>query len=221
VTPRRWHRLRAVLDRRQPDLTVLLDNVHKPHNFSAILRTCDAVGVLTAHAVWPDARLQPNRGVASGSGKWVDIRVHPSVTAAVRHLRDAGFQILAAEPAASAVDFRRPDYTRPTAILLGAELYGLSARSLDLADRLVTIPMSGMVQSLNVSVAAAVLLFEAQRQRHAAGLYGHSRLSVSEHARLLFEWGHPNVARYCRQRGIPYPEVDDDGTIVGPLADHD
>lgn len=219
MTPERWQHLRRVLDRRQPDLTVLMDNVHKPHNLSAVIRSCDAVGVLEAHAVWPSPALRPRDGIASGSAKWVTVRAHPSIEGAIEYLQGRGFQVLAAHLSAQALDFRAVDYTRPTAILLGAELQGVSAPALSRADAHIAVPMVGMVESLNVSVAAAIILFEAQRQRHAAGLYDRPLLDPERHARTLFEWGHPEVAAYCQRRRLPYPRVDAEGNIIEPLAD--
>jgi tRNA (guanosine-2'-O-)-methyltransferase len=217
MTPQRYQKLRQVLDSRQPDLTVLLDNVHKPHNFSAILRSCDAVGVFEAHAVWQDPTLRPSRLTSSGTGKWVGIRTHPDIDSAVADLRGLGFRLIAAHPENGALDYRDIDYTRPTALVLGAELRGLSERVLEHTDARVCVPMMGMAASLNVSVAAATILFEAQRQRAGANLYAESRLERKRYARTLFEWAHPVVARYCRRHGVDYPDLDAEGEIVGPL----
>ncbi len=217
MTPQRYQKLRRVLDSRQPDLTVLLDNVHKPHNFSAILRSCDAVGVFEAHAVWQDPKLRANHLTSGGTAKWVGIRTHPDITTAVAELREQGFQLVAAHPDGDAHDYRDLDYTRPTALLLGAELQGLGKAALEYADERVCVPMMGMVESLNVSVAAATILFEAQRQRKNAHLYAESRLDGERYHRTLVEWAHPAVASYCRRHGLAYPELGDDGEIVGPL----
>jgi len=217
MTPERYQRLRQVLDARQPDLTVLLDNVHKPHNFSAILRSCDAVGVFEAHAVWQDPKLRPNRLTSGGTAKWVGIHTHADIASAVAELRRQGFQLIAAHPGEGALDYRAPDYTRPTALMLGAELRGLGEIALECADARVSVPMMGMVKSLNVSVAAATILYEAQRQRVAAKLYASSRLDETRYRRTLFEWAHPDVARYCTRHGLAYPALDDEGEIVGPL----
>lgn len=217
MTPERYKKLRRVLANRQPDLTVLLDNVHKPHNFSAILRSCDAVGVFEAHAVWGDPKLRPSRLTSSGTAKWVAIRTHPDIRAAVTALRDQRFTLIAAHPSAKAQDYRDIDYTRATALVLGAELEGLGEATLELVDTTVCVPMMGMGASLNVSVAAATILFEAQRQRANAGLYAESRLDKPVYEKILFEWAHPAIARYCRRHRFAYPALDDEGEIIGPL----
>jgi len=211
MTPERFHRLRAVLARRQPDLTVLMERVNKPHNFSAILRNCDAVGVLQAHAVLPENEPDIHIGVSAGASRWVPVRTHPSATDAARHLRAAGFQVLAAHLSDRALDYRAVDYTRPTALMMGAELYGVSDEGLEAADTHVVIPMRGFVQSLNVSVATALLLFEAHRQREEAGMYDHVRIPEEDFRRLLFEWAYPREAVALAASGEGYPELDEDG----------
>jgi tRNA (guanosine-2'-O-)-methyltransferase len=215
MTPERFRRLKAVLSARQPDLTVLMERVNKPHNFSAILRNCDAVGVLEAHAVLPESDPDIHSGVSAGAARWVPVVTHESAEAAVSHLRTAGFQVLAAHLSDQAVDYRALDYTRPTALMMGAELYGVSEEGLAAADRHVVIPMRGFVQSLNVSVATALLLFEAQRQRSDAGMYDAPRLSPDAFRRRLFEWAYPREAETLRAAGEPYPDLDDEGRWVG------
>lgn len=217
MTPRRFARLRAVLDRRQPDLTVLFDAVHKPHNLSAIVRTCDAVGVFEVHVagVGPGFRLEA--ASSSGAKRWVGVRTHPDLATAAAALKAAGMTVLAAHPAPGGVDFRAVDFTRPTAVVLGSELDGVSAEALALADGTTAIPMLGAVASLNVSVAGALILFEAQRQRAAAGLYDASRLDPALRRTTLFEWAYPRLAAFCRRKGYPYPRLGDDGTLLDPL----
>lgn len=217
ATPRRFHRVRDALSRRQPDLTVLLENVGVPRNLAAILRSCDAVGVAEAHAVWPGGRLKISRPASGGNRKWVPVRKHRALVDALACLREKGLRILAAHAAAGAVPFRDVDYTQPTAILLGNEDNGVSAEALAAVDAQVIIPMSGMGVSLNVSVAAALILFEAQRQRLAAGFYDRPRLDPETYRAMLFEWAFPKLAALCRKRGVPYPPLGEDGEILGPL----
>ena len=214
MTPERFERICRVLNRRQPDLSVLLDNVHKPHNLSAIIRSCDAVGVLQAHGVWPSRKLQPTNHTSGGSRKWVQLKTHRTLSDAVDYLRHEGHQIYAAHLSPTAIDYRDIDYTVPSTIVLGAELKGLSPEGMELADEHIRIPIVGMVHSLNVSVAAAIILFEAQRQRQLAGFYDENRLDEKTYRCTLFEWLHPEVAAYCRNKSHTYPDLDERGEIV-------
>ena len=213
MNPERFQRLSRALRRRQPDLTVLMERVHKSHNLSAILRNCDAVGVFEAHVVPPDEGLQIHSHTSAGTAKWVRLVRHRTVQAAVQELKDRGFRVLAAHPGPEAIDFRSVDFTGPTALMMGAELQGLSAEALALADLRLSIPMVGMAQSFNVSVATALLLFEAFRQREAADMYNESRIDPEDLERILFEWAYPRIARYCRARGTPYPSLGQDGGL--------
>ena len=204
-----------VLDQRQPDLTVLAEALHKPRNFSAIIRTCDAVGISEVHAVPGDDGVPVHWNTSQGAEKWVGVRRHASLADACRHLREGGFQLIAAHLSDTAVDYRAIDYTRPTALLVGTELWGVSEAALAMTDQQIVIPMKGMSQSLNVSVACAIVLYEALRQRDAAGLYGKRRLRGAVYRRQRFEWLHPTIARFCRERGLDYPEMDAEGRIIG------
>ncbi len=205
-----------MLATRQPDLTVCLEQVHKPHNVSAIIRTADAVGVHQVHAVWPTTRMRTLVSSAAGSNSWVSVKTHPTIGDAVGHLKAQGMQILATNLSARAVDFREVDYTRPTCVLLGQEKTGITEEALALADQDIVIPMIGMVQSLNVSVASALILYEAQRQRQNAGLYrrDNSMLDEEEQQRLLFEGGYPVLANVAKRKGLPRPQIDEQGQVV-------
>jgi tRNA (guanosine-2'-O-)-methyltransferase len=218
ISARRFHRLRQILQHRQPDLTVLMEHVHKAHNFSAILRTGDSVGVFEAHAVLLGGRLPSTRRMsAAGSARWIGIHSHPDIETAAHTLKERGYRIYAAHLSDAAVDFREPDYTAPTAFLLGQEKDGVTDEALALADQEVIIPMIGMVSSLNVSVAAALLLYEAQRQRQEQGFYEACRLDPEVFRKTLFEWAYPRQAALCRQHQMPYPPVDDNGKLRGPI----
>jgi tRNA (guanosine-2'-O-)-methyltransferase len=214
MNPQRFARLRAALARRQPDLTVLMERVSKTHNFSAIVRSCDAVGVLEAHVVPPTGPFRLHHGSSAGTKKWIRVRHHDDAPSAITSLKGSGFRVVAADPGAGSIDFRDYDFTAPTALLMGAERYGVSEDSLSMVDASIHIPMEGMVRSLNVSVAAALILFEAARQRRAAGLYERSRLAPAQLERRLFEWAYPELAQELRTSGSPYPELDEGGEIV-------
>ena len=215
MTPERLERITKMLQHRQPDLTVCMESVHKPHNLAAVVRTCDAVGVNNVHAVWSIRPTKVSGGTATGSQNWVKVHSHDNIAAAIKELKAQGMQVLATNLSDSAVDFRDIDYTKPTAILMGQEKTGISAEALALADQDIIIPMVGMVQSLNVSVATATILYEAQRQRDNAGMYqGESKLSAEEQHKIFFEGGHPVYAKACKRKGLAYPELDAEGQIV-------
>jgi tRNA (guanosine-2'-O-)-methyltransferase len=212
-TDRRAARVFEVLARRQPDLTVLAEDVYKPHNLSAMLRSCDAVGIGTVHAVRPTGGVPTYQATSASAEKWVDLVVHQEVEAAIDALRAEGRQVLAAHLSADARDYRDVEYVRPTAILFGNERSGVSERAAARADAHIVIPMLGMVRSLNVSVAAAVILFEAQRQRRLAGRYAEPALSARERNDLAFRWLYPHEAARRDQKGEPAPWLDEDGDL--------
>ena len=201
------------------DLTVVLEHVEKPHNLSAILRSCDAVGTLEAHIVSLQGRPRTFNSTAQGSQKWVPLNDHPDIETAIGSLKNRGFRIYGTHLGVEAKDYRDCDFTGPTAFVLGAEKWGLTDRARDLMDEALFIPMRGMVQSLNVSVATATLLFEALRQRQAAGTAPSQGegLSADHYTKLLFEWSYPQVASWCREQGRPYPELNADGELLEDL----
>jgi len=218
MTPERYAKILQVLNNRQSNLTVITDEVHKGRNISAIVRTCDAVGIDTIHVVTPKAGFQNYRGTALGSQKWVTTAQHDSVATPINLLREKGFQIVAAHLSETALNYRDIDYTKPTALLLGGEKPGPSQYSLESVDHHITIPMMGMVGSLNVSVACSIIMAEAQRQRTDAGLYGNDCLPKPLFNHRLFNWCQPTLAAYCDKHNLQYPELDDTGGIIeGPV----
>jgi len=214
MTPERLERINAMLDKRQPDLTVCMEGLHKAHNLAAVVRTCDAIGISDVHAVWKSDEAEVRGGSAAGSQNWIDVHNYNKTADAITALKAQGMQVLVTNLSDTAVDFREIDYTKPTAIILGQEKFGASKVALELADQDIVIPMVGMVQSLNVSVACSVVLYEAQRQRQLVGMYDLPRLSAERRQRTLFEGGHPIFAEACQRKGLPYPEIDDEGQIV-------
>ena len=214
MNPTRLKRMNAMLDKRQPDLTVCMEGVHKTHNLAAVVRTCDAIGVSDVHAVWKSEAMEVRGGSAAGSQNWIDVHSYSNTEDAINKLKAQGMQVLVTNLSDTAVDFREVDYTKPTAIILGQEKFGASDVALSMADQDIVIPMVGMVQSLNVSVACSVVLYEAQRQRQAAGMYDKPSLSEERRQRVLFEGGHPIFAEACQRKGLPYPTIDAEGQII-------
>jgi tRNA (guanosine-2'-O-)-methyltransferase len=219
MTPERFAKLKSALARRQPDLTVFMDAVNKSHNVSAIIRTADAVGVHRLHALSTGGSLRRHHMIGGGAIDYVRLTLHPSTTSALAALRGEGWRLVAAH-AGDARDYRDVDYTAKVAIMVGAELVGVSEEALAAADERVAIPMRGLGTSLNVSVAVGVMLLEAERQRHAAGLYDSSRLNAAERDETLFEWCYPDIAERCRQLGRSYPPLTADGRLAAnPFLD--
>lgn len=215
MTPERYQKLKMTLDRRQPDLTVLTEQMHKPRNIAALVRTSDAVGIHELHMVWPWDKHRDYRGTAMGSDRWVNIVRHESLCGGVETLKARGYRIYAAHLSETSVDYRKVDFCQPCAILMGNEKKGVSAEALGLVDQEITIPMEGMVESYNVSVAAAIILSEAHRQRSNAGLYDQRRLESEIYRDTFFRWAHPQVAKFCDERGLEYPAVsEEDGEIL-------
>ncbi len=208
----RYQRIRAMLANRQPDLTLLLEEVRNPHNVSAVIRSADAVGVHCMHAVWNQAdKLQ--KCTAMGSQNWVAMQYHNTAEQAIDYLKSQHMQVLVTNIDDNAVDFRQVDYTQPTAIVFGQEKFGVTAHAIAKADQSIMIPMIGMVQSLNISVAAATILYEAQRQRENAGMYNKNLLSETESQRILFERGFPALHKACVTRNLSFPIINGQGQI--------
>ena len=213
----RFQKIKQTLKHRQPDLTIITENVHKAHNLSAIMRTCESVGIMEMHLVntivddiYFDSR------VTTGADKWVKTRSHDDIKTGVNYLKDQGYKIYAAHLSDRSLDYRQFDYTQPTAFLLGAEKFGVSEQAEELVDEHITIPMMGMTQSLNVSVASAIILFEAQRQRDNKGYYQQMRLDNQVYEKMLFEWTYPKVALAYQAKNKPYPLLSEQGDIIRP-----
>tara|TARA_B100001094_G_C18195006_1_gene810122 strand:- start:3757 stop:4440 length:684 start_codon:yes stop_codon:yes gene_type:complete len=216
MSPERFERITAMLNNRQVDLTVCLEMVHKSNNLAAIVRTADAVGVHQVHTIWPQKKMRISGHTATGSQKWVDIQAHTSTDEAIAQLRTQNMQIVVTHLSDASVDYRSIDYTKPTAILMGQEKHGITEEALEQADHQVIIPMVGMVQSLNVSVATALILYEAQQQRKKAQMYGACQLNEATCQRILFEGGYPIFSEVCRRKKLPYPLIDETGQIQAP-----
>jgi tRNA (guanosine-2'-O-)-methyltransferase len=214
VRKERYEKIKQILRQRQPDLTVLTEDVHKDQNIAAIVRTCDAVGIFGIHSVNVVDPLATKRNVSKGADKWVYVHNHCDIKSAINFLQQRGFSVFAAHFTDKAIDYKTIDYTKPTAILFGAERWGVSEEAANLVDGHIIIPMLGMTQSLNVSAAASVILYEAQRQRIEAEMYNQLRLDPQLYEKLIFEWTYPKIAEAYRENQKPYPPLDENGEII-------
>jgi tRNA (guanosine-2'-O-)-methyltransferase len=182
-------RLEFVLRHRQPDLTVVMENVHDPHNVSAILRSCDAAGVKEVQLLYTVEQF-PKIGKKSSASaaKWVERRKFRSVNECYATLRKEGFRIYSTRLGDQSRSTYEVDFTTKTAVVFGNEHRGVSDEAADQADGTIQIPMFGMIQSLNVSVACAIVLFEALRQRLERGQYANSKFPEKKLREMLAEW---------------------------------
>lgn len=211
-TNRRTHRISQALHQRQLDVVIALDFVHDQHNLSAVLRTADATGF--GRVIWaPDFKKPENVNpeVSKGSERWVDLQVVETLQPSLQELRRQGYQIAATHMARAAVDFRSLDWTKPWVVVFGNEHRGCSDETVEMADKNIFLPMAGFVQSLNISVAAAVTMYEIQRQRQAAGMYETN--ASEEQVRLLYNQWHLEDEELSIEDLLKRPE--------GPLPEPD
>ena len=215
ILPRRFERIKNVLNCRMKNLTVLVEAVNKPRNLSAILRTCDAAGVFEANFISEKDKVKTFNSTAQGSQKWVKLNNHETTISAVSELKKKGFKLYGTTLNERSTDYRNFDYSENTCFVLGAEKWGLSDQLISKVDESIFIPMSGMVQSLNVSVAASILLFEAIRQRESKSLLplNGEGLSAEEYEKTLFEWSYPELASIYKKSGNKYPKINQYGEI--------
>jgi len=172
ITERRKEKIIAVASSRQDSLRLVLENVHDPHNVSAVFRSCDAVGIPKVSLIY-NIEKYPKIGTKSSASafKWVQKEKFTEVEMCYKTLREEGFTILASSLKPNSLNLYDLDLTKKVALVFGNEHRGISDEAENLADNIFYIPMQGMVQSLNISVAAAVTLYEAMRQRMLKGFY--------------------------------------------------
>ncbi|MCC6563624.1 RNA methyltransferase [Candidatus Uhrbacteria bacterium] len=192
MTPERRKKMEAVLAKRQPTLHVVLENVDDPHNVGAILRSCDAFGVIDVHLLYPKGKMPRMREIksksAASAAKWLRFTKWDSPKQLVAFFKKQKIAIVATHMSAKAKDPAKIDLARPVALVLGNEHEGVSKEMLKAADANVLLPMVGFIQSFNVSVAAALLLYEAYRQREGKGMYGEGQLKQAEMKKMMKGW---------------------------------
>ena len=192
MTPERRNKINRVLSYRQPDLTIVLENVHDPHNISAVMRTCDAVGVQEIYIL--NTRIATHnkfgkKSSASAAG-WLTIHQFDNTEECINQLKARSYKLFATHLGENAVSLHELELTQPVAMIFGNEHAGVTDELLGYCDGNFIIPQVGMIQSLNISVACAISLYEAFRQRASKGYYnGESRLPAEQHAALAEKWG--------------------------------
>ena len=191
MTPERIKRLTDVLSKRQPGLTLLLENVHDPHNISAVMRTCDAVGIQDIYILNTHIPKHKKWGARSSSSaaKWLSVHQFTDIKECFAELRKNFDKIYTTHLSTDAVGMHELDLTQKVALVFGNEHDGVSEETIALSDGNFIIPQVGIIQSLNISVACAVTLYEAFRQRKAAGQYDETQLEQARLRTLQTEWG--------------------------------
>ncbi|MCB9218673.1 MAG: RNA methyltransferase [Ignavibacteriales bacterium] len=188
-TERRLKKIEKVAAARQFSLRVVLENIHDPHNVSAIFRSCDAVGIPQVDLLYNVEKFPKISRVSSASSKkWVEQRKFEKVDECITNLKQEGFKIYGSILSEDAENIYDLDLTEKVAIVMGNEHRGISEEMIEAVDKHIYIPMRGMIQSLNVSVATAVILYEAQRQRALKGMYSKSELKEEELEELINFW---------------------------------
>jgi tRNA (guanosine-2'-O-)-methyltransferase len=190
MTPERTEKLTRVLSHRQPDLTVVLENVFDPHNISAVMRTCDAVGVQEIFILNTKIPRHKKFGARSSSSaaKWLTVHQFEDTEACFSEIKLRYERILTTHLGESSVGLYQLDLTRPTALVFGNEHSGVSEEIRALADGNFLIPQVGIIQSLNISVACAVTLYEAYRQKEQASHYQRSDLDSAFKRTVWADW---------------------------------
>ena len=187
----RREKLLKVLGKRQVDLAVVMENVHDPHNISAVMRTCDAVGIQDIFVLTTKIPRHKRFGIKSSSSaaKWLTIHEYTDVAACFSELRKRYDRILTTHLGTDSIGLYDIDFTRSVALVFGNEHDGVSEEIRSLADGNFIVPQMGIIQSLNISVACAVSIYEAMRQKKAAGQYDQSRIPESRVKEIKKEWG--------------------------------
>jgi tRNA (guanosine-2'-O-)-methyltransferase len=192
MTPQRDERLTAVLNKRQPDITVVLENVFDPHNISAVMRTCDAVGIQDIYIL--NHKIPPHRKwgekSSSSAAKWLTIHQFTDPVVCFDALRKNYNKIYTTHLSTDAVGLHELNLTESVALVFGNEHSGVSDEIIAMADGNFIIPQVGIIKSLNISVACAVTLYEAFRQKSIAGHYDQPKLKGEQLNTLKKEWGY-------------------------------
>lgn len=194
MTNERRNKIQNVLSKRQNDLTVVLENVFDPHNISAVMRSCDAVGIQEIYVLTIKIPRHEKWGVRSSSSadKWLTVHQFTDTEACFSAIRSKYDRILTTHLSSDAVSLYETDLTQKVALVFGNEHAGISDEILALADGNFIIPQVGMIQSLNISVACAVSVYEAFRQKSVKGHYDQIKLQGRELETLSNQWGLEN-----------------------------
>lgn len=190
MTPARYKRLTSVLNKRQPDITVVLENVFDPHNVSAVLRTCDAIGIQEVYIL--NDRIPPHKkwGYRSSStaAEWLTMYQFTDAESCFKEVRNKYEKVFTSHLTETSNDLYSMELTNSIALVFGNETFGVSDHVRQYSDGDFIIPQVGIIKSLNISVACAVTLYEAFRQKSLKGHYDSPKLSESNRKVLEEKW---------------------------------
>ncbi len=190
LTTKRYNKLKNVIEKRRTDLTIVLENIIDPHNISACLRSCDATGIMTVRLVYDGSQPFPklSKTSSASASKWVETIKYDTIESCYKDLKDENFDIFTTAMTNKSVSLYEVDLTKKIALVFGNEHTGVSEKATQLADANYLIPQIGMIQSLNISVACAVSLYEAFRQRNQAKMFENPQLDSNQIYDKLNQW---------------------------------
>ena len=190
LTDKRKQTFNDVLSQRTRHFTVVLEDIYQAHNASAVVRTCDIFGVQDIHAIENKYTNKVSRHVAKGSQKWLNIKRYredgDNTTACLNHLKKEGYQIIGTTPHNNSCMLQEFDITKKSAFVFGVEAEGISDIVKDNADGFLKIPMVGFTESLNISVAAAIILQDVTTKLRESTI--NWQLTDQEKKVLYFDW---------------------------------
>lgn len=194
--PGRLEKIQEVLNKRQPDLAIVMEDIEDPHNIFAVMRTCDAVGIQDVYVINTRFKEHRKHGNASSSSaaKWLTLHQFEHLDECMEVVRNKYEHVYASYLDETSTSFYDIDYTRSVALVFGNEKLGISDDMLQYCDGRFIIPQAGMIKSLNISVACAVTLYEAKRQRLDKGYYnGTARMPERDRQVLTSKW---SISKY-------------------------
>ena len=191
VTEKRWDRFYSIVQQRTRYITIVLEDVFQGHNSAAVLRSCDCFGIQDVHFIENRNEFKPNEEVSMGASQWLSIYRYKekdinNTEICYQTLREKGYRIVATSPHAQSVSIQELSIDKPLALVFGAEKEGLSEYALNNADEWVYIPMYGFTESFNISVSAALCMYELNRRLRKTNLT--YQLSEQEKQEILLQW---------------------------------
>ncbi len=186
VTENRKEIFHKILDKRTRHFTVVLEDLYQMHNVSAVIRSCDVFGLQDVHIIQKKYNPKLSHAIAKGAEKWLDIHRHTDTLRTIEELKAKGYQIVATTPHTNDVLLSEFEVTKPSAFFFGVEKDGLSDVAMNEADVFLKIPMYGFTESLNISVAAALIMYETTEKMRKSGIQW--QLSEDEKREIYKKW---------------------------------